>query len=63
MTWYTGDALYDTLLLIGFAYATLVLVSSFFGHPRPDLILFRAPKGGKGKVRYKKKKSNYYKSE
>ena len=31
MTWYTGDTLYDTLLLIGFAYALLVLVGSFFG--------------------------------
>ena len=31
MTWYTGDPLYDTLLIIGFAYAALVLVSSFFG--------------------------------
>ena len=31
ITWYTGDALYDTLVLIGFAYAALVLVSSFFG--------------------------------
>ena len=26
-----GDTLYDTLLLIGFAYALLVLVGSFFG--------------------------------
>ena len=31
MTWYTGDPLYDTLLIIGFAYAALVLVGSFFG--------------------------------
>jgi len=31
MQWYTGNTLYDTLLLIGFAYAALVLVSSFFG--------------------------------
>ena len=31
MTWYTGDPLYDTLLIIGFAYAGLVLVGSFFG--------------------------------
>jgi 3-oxo-5-alpha-steroid 4-dehydrogenase 1 len=31
MTWYTGDPLYDTLLIIGFAYAAMVLVGSFFG--------------------------------
>ena len=31
MQWYTGNTLYDTLLLIGFAYAILVMVSSFFG--------------------------------
>ena len=28
---YTGDTLYDTLLLVGFAYSLLVMVSSFFG--------------------------------
>ena len=31
MTWYTGDALYDTLLLIGFGYALLVFAASFVG--------------------------------
>ena len=31
MQWYTGNTLYDTLLLVGFAYAALVMVSSFFG--------------------------------
>ena len=31
MTWYTGDPLYDTLLVVGFAYAALVLVGSLFG--------------------------------
>ena len=31
MTWYTGNTFYDTLLLVGFAYAVLVFVGSFFG--------------------------------
>jgi len=31
MQWYTGNAFYDTLLIAGFAYALLVLVSSYFG--------------------------------
>ena len=31
MQWYTGNTLYDTLLIIGFLYALLVFVSSFFG--------------------------------
>jgi len=31
MTWYTGDPVYDTLLLIGFAYALLVFAASFVG--------------------------------
>jgi len=31
MQWYTGNTLYDTLLLIGFAYAILVMVSGFLG--------------------------------
>ena len=31
MQWYTGNTLYDTLLIIGFAYALLVMVSSYFG--------------------------------
>ena len=31
MQWYTGNTLYDTLLLVGFAYSLLVMVSSFFG--------------------------------
>ena len=31
MVWYTGNALYDTLLLIGFAYALLVFAASFVG--------------------------------
>lgn len=31
MQWYTGNTVYDTLLLIGFAYALLVFASSFFG--------------------------------
>jgi len=31
MSWYTGDTFYDTLLIIGFVYALLVFVSSFFG--------------------------------
>jgi len=31
MAWYTGNTLYDTLLLIGFAYAALVFAGSFFG--------------------------------
>ena len=35
MTWYTGDPLYDTLLIVGFAYAALVLVGSFFGTAVP----------------------------
>jgi len=31
MTWYTGDTLYDTLLIGGFLYAGLILLSSLFG--------------------------------
>lgn len=31
MTWYTGDKLYDTLLLLSFVFAGLILLSSFFG--------------------------------
>jgi 3-oxo-5-alpha-steroid 4-dehydrogenase 1 len=31
MTWYTGNALYDTLLAISFVFAGLILLSSFFG--------------------------------
>jgi len=31
MTWYTGNSVYDTLLLIGYGYAILIFVSSFFG--------------------------------
>lgn len=31
MTWYTGNAFYDTLLLIGFAFAAVILLSSIFG--------------------------------
>jgi 3-oxo-5-alpha-steroid 4-dehydrogenase 1 len=31
MQWYTGNIFYDTLLIIGFVYAILVFVSSFFG--------------------------------
>ena len=31
MQWYTENTLYDTLLLVGFAYAILVMVSSYFG--------------------------------
>ena len=31
MAWYTGNALYDTLLLVGFAYALLVFAASFVG--------------------------------
>jgi len=31
MAWYTGNTFYDTLLLVGFAYALLVFVGSFFG--------------------------------
>ena len=38
MQWYTGNTLYDTLLLIGFAYAILVMVSSFMA-PRPMAVV------------------------
>lgn len=31
MQWYTGDSTYDTLLLIGFAFALLILLTSFRG--------------------------------
>lgn len=31
MTWYTGNAVYDTLLLIGFAYAFMIFAGSVFG--------------------------------
>lgn len=31
MAWYTGNTFYDTALLVGFVYAALVFVSSFFG--------------------------------
>lgn len=31
MQWYTGNTLYDTLLIIGFLYALLIFVSSLFG--------------------------------
>ena len=31
MQWYTGNTFYDTLLLIGFGFALLILISSFFG--------------------------------
>jgi len=31
MQWYTGNTLYDTLLIIGFVYALLIFVSSLFG--------------------------------
>lgn len=31
MTWYTGNTFYDTLLLIGFIFAALILISSFKG--------------------------------
>ena len=31
MQWYTGNVFYDTFLIVGFVYAALVLVSSFFG--------------------------------
>lgn len=31
MAWYTGNTFYDTALLLGFVYAALVFVSSFFG--------------------------------
>ena len=31
MHWYTGNVFYDTLLIVGFIYAALILVSSFFG--------------------------------
>ena len=31
MQWYTGNTTYDTLLAIGFAFAALILLSSFFG--------------------------------
>jgi len=31
MSWYTGSTVYDTLLIVGFAYAILILVSSIFG--------------------------------
>lgn len=31
MTWYTGDSTYDTLLLIGYAYALMIFVSSLWG--------------------------------
>ena len=31
MQWYTGNTLYDTLLIIGFVYAALIFGSSLFG--------------------------------
>ncbi len=31
MQWYTGNAFYDTLLLIAFVFAGIVLLASFFG--------------------------------
>jgi len=31
MTWYTGDAVYDTVLLIGFVYAVLVAIGGSLG--------------------------------
>jgi len=31
MTWYTGDAVYDTVLLIGFIYAALVAIGGAMG--------------------------------
>ncbi|MFT6286923.1 MAG: 3-oxo-5-alpha-steroid 4-dehydrogenase 1 [Halieaceae bacterium] len=31
MRWYTGDNVYDTLLIVAFVFAFLILVSSFFG--------------------------------
>ena len=31
MQWYTGNTLYDTLLLVGFAFATFILLFSFKG--------------------------------
>ena len=31
MTWYTGNIFYDTLLLVGFAYAAAILISSRMG--------------------------------
>ncbi len=30
MQWYTGNTVYDTLLLVGFAYAILVMVLELF---------------------------------
>ena len=33
MTWYTGDATYDTILLIAFAYAALVALGAPLGRP------------------------------
>ena len=31
MAWYTGNTLYDTLLLLGFVYAAIILISSRMG--------------------------------
>ena len=31
MQWYTGNSVYDTLLIVGFIYAALILLGSFFG--------------------------------
>ena len=33
MQWYTGNTLYDTLLIVGFAYVILVMVSSYLAPP------------------------------
>jgi 3-oxo-5-alpha-steroid 4-dehydrogenase 1 len=31
MQWYTGNTFYDTLLLVGFAFAAIILLTSFMG--------------------------------
>ncbi|MCP4299410.1 MAG: 3-oxo-5-alpha-steroid 4-dehydrogenase [Gammaproteobacteria bacterium] len=31
MRWYTGNTFYDTLLLVGFAFAAIILLTSFMG--------------------------------
>ena len=47
MQWYTGDTLYDTLLLVGFAYSLLVMVSSFLAQrlTAVDLAVVSVQKG------------------
>lgn len=45
MQWYTGNTFYDTLLIIGFVFALLILVSSFFGTAQYGGRFSRSDKG------------------